>query len=242
MTIGIYKITNKINQKHYIGQSVNIENRWNKHKSDMYKKSYPLYLAFNKYGIENFSFEIILECTKEELNDKEVEYIEKYDSFYNGYNQTLGGQNPTYFKLNAEIVDNIFNDLKYSDLTQKEIAKKYDLDIMSISKMNNGKVWYRDNEDYPIRKLAYSTYCIDCGVEIKHFSTRCNKCNGIKNRTSDRPSRNELKELIRTTPFTQIGKMYGVTDNAIRKWCDAENLPRTKNVINSYSDEEWELI
>lgn len=42
--------------------------------------------------------------------------------------------------------------------------------------------------------------------------------------------------------FTAIGKMFNVSDNAIRKWCDAEHLPRTKKEINSYSDEEWDLI
>lgn len=55
-------------------------------------------------------------------------------------------------------------------------------------------------------------------------------------------SREELKKLIRTTPFTTIGKQYGVTDNAVRKWCDKYNLPRKVKEIKSYSDEEWELI
>ena len=48
--------------------------------------------------------------------------------------------------------------------------------------------------------------------------------------------------MIRSKPFTQIGKQFGVTDNTIRKWCDVENLPRTKQEINSYSDIEWENI
>ena len=55
-------------------------------------------------------------------------------------------------------------------------------------------------------------------------------------------SREELKKLIRTTPFTTIGKQYGVTDNTVRKWCDKYNLPRKVKEIKSYSDEEWELI
>ena len=55
-------------------------------------------------------------------------------------------------------------------------------------------------------------------------------------------SKEELKKLIRTTPFTTIGKQYGVTDNAVRKWCDKYNLPRKVKEIKSYSDEEWELI
>ena len=61
-------------------------------------------------------------------------------------------------------------------------------------------------------------------------------------RIVERPSREELKILIREKPFTQIGEMYGVSDNAIRKWCDAEGLPRKKTDINKMTDEEWEKI
>lgn len=55
-------------------------------------------------------------------------------------------------------------------------------------------------------------------------------------------SREELKKLIRTTSFTQIGKQYGVSDNAIRKWCDKYNLPRKVSDIKKISDKDWELI
>lgn len=55
-------------------------------------------------------------------------------------------------------------------------------------------------------------------------------------------TRELLKSLIRTMPFTQIGKEFNVTDNAIRKWCDKYKLPRTKKEINKYTDEEWERI
>ena len=56
------------------------------------------------------------------------------------------------------------------------------------------------------------------------------------------PTREQLKSLIRTTSFLEIGKMYGFSDNAVRKWCDKMNLPRTKKEIKAYSDEEWTLI
>ena len=55
-------------------------------------------------------------------------------------------------------------------------------------------------------------------------------------------TRDELKQLIRTIPFTHIGAMYNVSDRAIRKWCVKYNLPQTKKEINSYSDEEWDKI
>ena len=87
-------------------------------------------------------------------------------------------------------------------------------------------------------------FCSNCGIEItgQGITGMCSKCVSQSNRISKRPSREELKNLIRNKPFTQIGKQFGVSDNAIRKWCDAENLPRKVFEIKSYSDEEWELI
>lgn len=85
-------------------------------------------------------------------------------------------------------------------------------------------------------------YCERCGVEISRGAKHCVECSKIMQRAYERPSREELKIKIRTMPFTLIAKEYGVTDNAIRKWCDAENLPRKKTDINNYSDEDWEKI
>lgn len=84
-------------------------------------------------------------------------------------------------------------------------------------------------------------YCIDCGIEINKNSTRCVKCEGKRRKKSNKKlvSREELKKLIRTESFVSIGAKYGVTDNAIRKWCDNYNLPRTKKEINSYTDAQW---
>ncbi len=91
--VGIYKITNTVNGKCYIGQSRDIEARWKKHLS-VYKSSpdWELYRAFKKYGISKFTFEIIEECQINELNEREIYWIAQYDSFNNGYNMTLGGE------------------------------------------------------------------------------------------------------------------------------------------------------
>ena len=85
-------------------------------------------------------------------------------------------------------------------------------------------------------------YCIDCGCEIGPTSTRCIPCQNKTRRISERPSRKQLKMLIRTMPFTQIAKKYNVTDNAIRKWCDAEGLPRKVSNIKNFTQEEWDLV
>lgn len=94
--IGIYKITNTINGKIYVGQSVNIEERLAEHKLIPFRQNrstyyYPLYVDMRQYGITNFTFEILEECKREELNQKEQLYITLYNSYNNGYNQTPGG-------------------------------------------------------------------------------------------------------------------------------------------------------
>lgn len=67
----------------------------------------------------------------------------------------------------------------------------------------------------------------------------CVECHKLAVRTVERPDKETLKNLIRTQPFTTIATTYGVSDNAIRKWCRFEKLPFKKREINAYSDEEW---
>lgn len=85
--------------------------------------------------------------------------------------------------------------------------------------------------------------CIKCGKNISKTAKFCTSCSAQMQRiVKERPSREELKTLIKTLPFTQIAKSYNITDNAVRKWCDFYKLPRTKKEINSYSEEEWNEI
>lgn len=93
---GIYKITNLINQKSYIGKSKNIEERWQSHlrpSSWKAQPNKPLYRAFKKYGIQNFSFIILEELSEYEKNSNEREkyWIQYFNTYENGYNATLGG-------------------------------------------------------------------------------------------------------------------------------------------------------
>ncbi len=97
----IYRIINNINGKSYIGKTeITPEIRFKRHKSESKKekkKDRPLYRAFRKYGIENFSLETLEECNEgQELCNKEIYYIEKYDTFRNGYNCTIGGDGKSY--------------------------------------------------------------------------------------------------------------------------------------------------
>lgn len=94
-------------------------------------------------------------------------------------------------------------------------------------------------EDIKSHKI---NYCKRCGKEIYRTSEHCEECSSILQRKIDRPSKEELKQLIRTLPFTQIAQKYKVTDNAIRKWCIAYNLPSKKMDIKNYTEKEWELL
>lgn len=92
----VYKITNKINNKVYIGSSTKVNKRWRDHINTAFNKNnsqynYPLYRAFRKYGVENFSFEILKDdfLTIEEMQAYEHYEIIHYNSLVpNGYNQT----------------------------------------------------------------------------------------------------------------------------------------------------------
>ena len=91
---GVYKITNINNHKCYIGQSVDIYKRWCDHCKcgcgiDTPKNN-KLYAAMLEDGIENFTFELLEECPREELNKKETFYINLYESNDYGYNTTKG--------------------------------------------------------------------------------------------------------------------------------------------------------
>lgn len=112
MTGYIYKITNIINQKEYIGKTVKtVEERWKEHKYDYKKdrcKNRPLYSAINKYGIENFIIEQIEEVDIKDLSNREIYWIEYYHTFSNGYNATLGGDDKILYdyELIAELIQN----------------------------------------------------------------------------------------------------------------------------------------
>lgn len=143
--IGIYKITNKLNNHSYIGLSTKVEERWKYHQSpyNQQRESYKsLYKAFEKYGIENFTFEILEECSIQELGEKEKYYIAKYDTYKNGYNMTTGGEDnigsahPNH-KLTDEDIINIRT--RYNNLERRK--EVYELYKDRIGESGFGKIW-----------------------------------------------------------------------------------------------------
>ena len=92
---GIYCIRNVINDKRYIGQSQDIFTRWRREKrvlsNDTPAWNIHLQNAWKKYGSDKFEFIIIEECEVNELDNREIYWIDYFDSYNNGYNKTIGG-------------------------------------------------------------------------------------------------------------------------------------------------------
>lgn len=124
MSCGIYKFENKINGQVYIGQSVNIEKRYKQHKtncnlSDRNKSKF--YQALNELGFDNFSFTIIEHCLPNELNEKEIYWINYYNSVEQGYNTLSGG---TYgYIVDRELIYKAWDE----GLSVQEIANKLEI-------------------------------------------------------------------------------------------------------------------
>lgn len=148
--IGIYKITNKLNGKSYIGQSIDIKRRWAQHKANIGSFKNPLYLDFEKYGLENFDFEVIENCEKDELDSKEIFYISKFDSFNNGYNLTTGGQ---FYKTND------FHSEKIMEFFSKKLSSKqwqiyYYLLLLGYKRKDDDNSAYLSKRELNVSKIS----------------------------------------------------------------------------------------
>ena len=247
--IGIYKITNLINGKSYIGQSIDIERRFKMHKQTAFNPNkkqyhYPLYRAIRKYGIDKFSFEVLEECNISELNEKEIYYISKYRTHSQlGYNQDDGGKFAAHYtKLSDGLVDQIIERLKTSIDSSEQIGEDFGVTGRTIRSINSGECCYRESEIYPIRPPLYSLdenhnpkeikyYCKICGAEITVKEGYCLKCTYIKQRKVNRPEPLELARLIKEYGFIGTGKIFNVSDNSIKQWCKSYNIPHLKEEL-----------
>lgn len=137
MTIGIYMITNKMNNKKYIGQSVNIKRRKSEHFTKHCNKMV-ISNAIFKHGKENFDFEVLEECDESQLNELEIKYITEYKSNNRefGYNVDNGGNGTG--KMSEETKQKI----KKSSTGDKNhfYGKKHTDEVKNlISKLSSGK-------------------------------------------------------------------------------------------------------
>ena len=102
----------------------------------------------------------------------------------------------------------------------------------------------KDFEERTKNNIEQKEICSCCGklISSQSKSGLCQECYLTSINPIKRPTRKELKDLIRNESFLGIGKKYKVTDNTIRKWCKVENLPSRKADIKMYTDEEWSKI
>lgn len=150
----VYKITNLVNGKCYVGITTNLEYRWHCHRNAPnypYLKN-PLYSAMRKYGIENFRFEVIEEGIQNiiTLGEKERYYIKKYHSHISehGYNLTWGGERSQYdanprTSLTVEDIMEIRTAYNEGTIGVSECWKQYSnkISYSAFEKIWEGQTW-----------------------------------------------------------------------------------------------------
>lgn len=148
----IYRIFNLINDKSYIGKTHrDFYIRLGEHiKVSNLNKEKPLYRAFNKYGIDSFSAEILAECyTEEQANNSEQFYILFYNSYgKTGYNATFGGEGKKQFLYSDTYVINLYNKHK-SVIKVANLLSSSSKTIRNI--LNYNKVNITDGHSKPVR-------------------------------------------------------------------------------------------
>lgn len=176
MKFGIYIIKNKVNNKVYIGQSVDIDKRIKKHFNLLENKTHyneHLQNAFNKYGRNNFFVDVLEECPVEKLNEREKYYIQLYDSATRekGYNIEYGGNNSTVsnetkeklmIQKSSKNIEDIISIKKelYKGTPRKIISQKYNIskgNLDAIAQLNNYRLIAEElNEGILHKKNKYN--------------------------------------------------------------------------------------
>jgi group I intron endonuclease len=187
----IYKIKNSINDKVYIGCTTKtIVERFKEHikRSQKNKHKTKLYNSFKKYGIENFTIEVVEECNKKIMFIKEIEYIKEYDSYYTGLNSTKGGEGCLGYKHTDETREKISIKTKeksHKDKTYEEIYSEKSDDEKEKRKEGVKKYWDSLDDDEKEKRTTKtkeknrqkSKYDIETIIEIKKLIQ-----SGLKNR------------------------------------------------------------
>lgn len=254
-------IRNIINNKKYIGQSVDILGRAYGHicesknsKSNGY--DYPLYRAFRKYGIENFEVVVIKECNIEDLNYWELHYISDYNTISEGYNQTLVYFNRSIVKkkLNIKQVEEIIELLKKDNITIDEIAIRYNVFRNTIYNINSGRCFFNNKNIYPIAdlklKIKYKTIDFKCFICNEYKKGRINSkiCNDCKLEGYKRIGRkrinnkdNKKREALTNINCKSCGKNFKPRYKK-NIYCSLECSKFDKRVVERPTKEELNIL
>lgn len=225
--VGIYKITNSINNKAYIGQSINITRRWGEEKRNAFNQASPVYnsilsQAIRKYGVENFIFEVLEECEQQMLNDRESFWANYYNTYAPyGYNAAYCGANGNISgcSLSLEQVLEIIHLLKTTDLTQEEIGKRFGITGKNVQPINTGLHWHiLPNDEYPIRERYF----------------RKKEKQKIASIYDNLPEPIELLIQIAQSGFETVCSQLNVCRKTLKNHLEDSGLPTSKQEIVKY--------
>ena len=210
----IYKISNDINDKVYIGKTeFSIQKRFQEHCQDSKKRRTehrPLYNAMNKYGIEHFYVQMIEECDNPE--EREQFWIKYYNSYNNGYNATLGGDGKKY--LDYSKILNLFDNTK---LTQIEIATQCNCSTESVAnivKQYRGKVdWNNRYIHKHLLNQPKKVQCINNGLIFDSCSLAGKWLKETGKVTSAASAKNHIAEVCKGKRKTCGGLMWKELNN-----------------------------
>lgn len=195
--IGIYRIKNKINEKCYYGSSKDIEKRWKTHLNQLRNKKHInsiLQNAWNKYGEDNFIFEIVEECELEILFDTEQKYIDTCGDYNIGL-KASGGDNISKNPNKNIIVENIRKGIKLwrDNLSDEERKEKFSKPLDKNSNWRGGSSFI---------------YC-ECGKRIGYGHTHCNKCRPRSGEKNPFYGKKHTEELKKKTSNRMLGVYNG---------------------------------
>lgn len=167
MTCGVYIIYNTFNNKVYIGQSINIEDRWKRHSRELELNKHHSYKLQQEYVKDKFIHEVLVKCEPNSLSDTEYSYIQEFDSYYNGYNCTTGqavsgiGYTHSMSVYEKETYIKVVQYLAYSSISQKDISKELEVSeniIHNISTLRRHNwIEYEMPLEYDILKNKYES-------------------------------------------------------------------------------------
>lgn len=163
----IYKIQNLINGNVYIGQTVKlVEKRFQQHRNN-YDKPYfsqlTLYKAFKKYGLDNFSFEMLEKVDNDKLDEREKYWIDYYDSYKNGYNMTLGGRLVELYKWDLQEI----LDLYHLHKSARKVAEIIGCDHSTIDHLLNANNIPRYSRGEQFNKIV----CLEKQGKVEKFNS-----------------------------------------------------------------------
>lgn len=121
------------------------------------------------------------------------------------------------------------------------LAEDYEIQKVLLKKFNVSELEKPISNSKEFNKKKY--YCSKCGKnEVSQNGNYCIECSRNEGRIVNRPSRKDLKEMVRNKSFTSIGNEYGVSDKAVVRWCEYYKIPSRKTDINNMSEDEWNKI